>query len=203
MKKSYKEGILDDRNKPGTPERIIGFSDGVFAVIITIMVLDLKKPEDAHWRSLVALWPVILSYMVSYLFIAVVWVNHHFLLKHANRATQRLIWSNFVHLFSVSFVPFLTAWIAETHFQPLPVAMYALIFLIVNITYLILIRESFRIDKNDMVVNRVRRLLQIRSLITISLFTTAFIISFWWPLVGFTIICCCLLLYLRPEAPPV
>ena len=69
--------------------------------------------------------------------------------------------------------------------------------------HLILIRESFRIDKNDMVVNRVRRLLQIRSLITISLFTTAFIISFWWPLVGFTIICCCLLLYLRPEAPPV
>jgi uncharacterized membrane protein len=132
----------EDMMNSGTPERINNFSDAVFAVIITIMVLDLKKPSGANWHSLAALWPTLLSYIVSYLFIAIVWVNHHYLLRHAKRSSPGLIWANFGHLFSVSFVPFLTAWIADTHFQPLPVAMYAFVFLMVNITYMILIWES-------------------------------------------------------------
>jgi uncharacterized membrane protein len=112
--------------------------------------------------------------------------------------TPRLIWANFAHLFSVSFVPFLTSWIAETEFQPLPVAMYALIFLLVNITYLIFVWES--LYDGNAAPDRTRRTLHIRSFITISLFAASLIISFWWPRIGFGIICVCLLLYLRPEA---
>ena len=189
-----------DTNDQYTPERVNAFSDAVFAVIITLMVLDLKKPSGANWHSLVSLWPILLSYIVSYLFIAIVWVNHHYLLKSTTRATPRLIWANFAHLFSVSFVPFLTSWIAETEFQPLPVAMYALVFLLVNITYLIFVWESLCDDSGNAAPERVRHILHIRSFITISLFAIALVVSFWWPRVGFTMICVCLLLYLRPEA---
>jgi uncharacterized membrane protein len=86
MPKRNGERGVENINSSGNPERVNAFSDGVFAVIITIMVLDLKKPADDNWNSLVALWPTLLSYIVSYLFIAIVWVNHHYLLRHATRA---------------------------------------------------------------------------------------------------------------------
>jgi len=89
------------------------------------MVLDLKKPETASFAALGHLWPTWVSYLASYLFIAIVWVNHHFLLKNCPRVTTRLIWANFGHLFVVSLIPFLTAWMAETRLEAVPVALYA------------------------------------------------------------------------------
>ncbi|PYU37563.1 MAG: hypothetical protein DMG54_33210 [Acidobacteria bacterium] len=89
-------------------ERLGSFSDAVFAVIITIMVLELKPPEKATFGSLLPLWPTALSYVVSYYFIAIVWLNHHHLLRFCQDASPRLIWINFVHLFMVSLVPFST-----------------------------------------------------------------------------------------------
>jgi uncharacterized membrane protein len=88
------------------------FSDGVFAVLITVLVLDLHPPQVPTFRALLLLWPTWLSYAVSYLFIAIVWTNHHFLLRHAREATPRLLWFNFAHLFSVSLLPLSTAWMA-------------------------------------------------------------------------------------------
>jgi uncharacterized membrane protein len=96
------------------PDRVYAFSDGVFAIIITIMILELKKPESATFHALFQLWPTWLSYFVSYAFIAIVWLNHHYLLKQVSHASLRLMWVNFAHLFSVSLIPFLTDWIAET-----------------------------------------------------------------------------------------
>jgi uncharacterized membrane protein len=104
-----------------TTERLGAFSDGVFAVIITIMVLELKPPSEPSFAALLALWPTALSYAVSYLFIAIVWVNHHHLLRFAGHATPRLIWINFAHLFMVSLVPFSTAWVAGTRLAAVPV----------------------------------------------------------------------------------
>jgi hypothetical protein len=92
-------------NKRTTPERLVTFSDAVFAVIITIMVLDLKPPAEPTLKALLPLWPTALSYAVSYLFIAIIWVNHHHLLRFAHEATSQLIWRNFAHLFMVSLVP--------------------------------------------------------------------------------------------------
>jgi uncharacterized membrane protein len=80
----------------------------VFAVLITILVLELKPPKAASFSALVPLWPRGLSYLVSYVFIAIVWVNHHHLFSYAEAATPRLVWSNFAHLFSVSLIPFTT-----------------------------------------------------------------------------------------------
>src|SRR5690348_5129749 len=85
-----------------SPDRLNAFSDAVFAVIITVLVLDLRPPESASLTALVALWPTGVSYAVSYLFVAIVWVNHHHLLRFAEGVRWRLIWGNFAHLFSVS-----------------------------------------------------------------------------------------------------
>jgi uncharacterized membrane protein len=184
-------------------ERVNAFSDGVFAIIITIMVLDLKKPEDATFRALGRLWPTWVSYLVSYGFIAIVWVNHHYLSRYAKEATSRFIWTNFGHMFSVALIPFLTAWIADTHLAPVPVAMYAFVFFLVNLTYLILVYETLCNDADSPLSDKTRRLLHVRSLSTLLLFLTAMVLAFWFPLLGFTIICCCLLLYLRPDVPHV
>ena len=102
-------------------ERVGAFSDGVFAVIITIMVLELKPPEHPSFAALALLWPTALSYAASYLFIAIIWVNHHYLLRLAEGATPQLIWWNFAHLFMVSLIPFSTAWIATSRMAAVPV----------------------------------------------------------------------------------
>ena len=195
MIKANKNIELDD----SAPDRVNAFSDGVFAIIMTIMILELKKPESATFDALFQLWPTWLSYAVSYIFIAVVWVNHHYLLKQVSHASLRLMWTNFAHLFSVSLIPFLTEWIAATKLQSVPVAMYAFVFLLVNITYLALVWETFSRrggrNGNDPRV----RLLHVRSFITLSLFAAAMGVAFLQPFIGFAMICCCLVLYLRPE----
>ena len=107
----------------GSPERLSMFSDGVFAVLITVLVLELRPPELPTFRALFLLWATWLSYAVSYLFIAIVWVNHHHLLRYATEATPRLMWFNFAHLFSVSLIPLSTAWMAVSKLAPQPVVL--------------------------------------------------------------------------------
>ena len=117
-----------------TPEQLSTFSDGVFAVLITVLVLELRPPEIPTFNALLALWPTWLSYAVSYLFIAIVWTNHHYLMRYATEATSRLLWFNFAHLFSMSLLPLSTAWMAVSKLAPEPVAFYAAVFFLVNVT---------------------------------------------------------------------
>lgn len=180
-----------------SPERINALSDGVFAIIMTIMILELKHPSEATFSALFAAWPVWISYLVSYAFIAIVWINHHYILKHASEATVRLMWVNFAHLFSVSLIPFLTDWIAETRLEPIPVMMYAWVFVLVNVTYLALIREVMH-PGNHRITPEFRRLLLRRAIGTIPLFGGGAIIALWFPYIGFVLICVCLVIYLRP-----
>ena len=95
-----------------TPERLSFFSDAIFAVLITVLVLELRPPERPTFEALLERWPTWLSYAVSYLFIAIVWANHHYLLRYATEATPRLMWFNFAHLFPVFLLPLSTAWMA-------------------------------------------------------------------------------------------
>jgi uncharacterized membrane protein len=184
-----------------TPERINAFSDGVFAIIITIMILELKRPSNPTFGALFAEWPTWISYFVSYIFIAIVWINHHYLLKQTTVATLRLIWANFAHLFAVSLIPFNTDWMAETRLESVPVAMYGFVFLLVNITYILLIRETMGAKKSMDMPNQATRLFHVRSVLTILIFGSAMVVALWHPYVGFGIICACLTLYLRPEVP--
>lgn len=183
------------------PERVRLFSDGVFAVLITILVLELKPPSDDTFSALLPLWPTGLSYAVSYAFIAIVWVNHHHLFSYAEVATPRLVWSNFAHLFSVSLIPFTTEWIAESRLASAPVTMYAAIFVLVNITYLALCWEAVDRPAHEDVSQRMRRLLRMRSFITIGVFAVAAVVAVRWPAVAMALICLCLIGYLRPDVP--
>jgi len=183
------------------PERIYGFSDGVFAILITIMVLELKKPAAASFKALFELWPVWLSYFISYIFIAIVWINHHFLMKFAGSARIRLMWANFAHLFCVSLIPFLTEWMADTRLMPVPVVLYAFDFFLVNVTYLWLIWETICVDMARDVPNRARYLLHFRSFVTMGIFIVAAILAFWLPYISVGLIVACLILYTSPEVP--
>lgn len=182
-------------------ERLTLFSDGVFAVIITILVLEMKPPDEATFGALLELWPTGLSYGVSYLFIAIVWINHHHLFNFTESATQRVVWYNFAHLFSVSLIPFTTEWLAESRLAAAPSSMYAVIFVFVNITYLALCWESVDRASQTNISQRVRRLFRMRSFITIGLFTAAAVLALWWPVAGIALICLCLVLYVRPDVP--
>src|ERR1700751_6253022 len=124
-----------------TPERLSAFAAGVCSVLIPVLVLDLRPPEAPTLAALLRLWPTWLSYAVSYLFIAIVWVNHHYLLRYAEEATPRLLWFNFAHLFSMSLLPLSTAWMAVSRLAPQPVAFYAAVFFLVNATYVCLTWE--------------------------------------------------------------
>src|SRR5215510_12228979 len=159
--------------RKATPERLSAFSDGVFAVLITVLVLELRPPELPTFAALLSLWPTWLSYAVSYLFIAIVWVNHHHLLRYATEATPRLMWFNFAHLFSVSLLPLSTAWMAVSELAPQPVAFYAAVFFLVNATYICLIRELIDRSPVDNVSPRVRRTMRVRSIVTLCLFALA------------------------------
>ena len=187
------------KNETSSAERLIMFSDGVFAIIITILVLELRAPESASFAALAELWPTALSYAVSYLFLAIVWVNHHHLLQYAQSATPRLIWVNFAHLFSMSLLPFSTAWMARTELAPVPVAVYAGVFVLVNATYVLLIQELVnRPERHDA---QIRRMMRMRSVATLVVFSAAALLALKWPYWGLGLCCACLALYVRPEAP--
>jgi uncharacterized membrane protein len=191
---------MDDMPVPrrATPERLSAFSDGVFAVLITVLVLELRPPESPTFKALLLLWPTWLSYAVSYLFIAIVWTNHHYLMRYATGAHSRLLWFNFAHVFSMSLLPLSTAWMAVSALAPQPVAFYAMVFFLVNATYICLIWEL--IDGKD-VLPRVRRIMRVRSIVTLCLFGIAAVVALKFPLVALGICICCLIVYLRP-APP-
>jgi uncharacterized membrane protein len=184
-----------------TPERLSAFSDAVFAVLITVLVLELRPPELPTFEALLVLWPTWLSYAVSYLFIAIVWGNHHFLMRYASKAMPRLIWFNFAHLFSVSLLPLATAWMAVSRLAPQPVAFYAAVFFLVNTTYVFLIWELVEPTALDETSLKVRRSMRVRSIATLCLFALASVVALKLPLLGLGICCCCLIGYLRPEAP--
>jgi uncharacterized membrane protein len=186
-----------------TTERLGAFSDGVFAVIITIMVLELKPPSQPSFAALLALWPTALSYAVSYLFIAIVWVNHHHLLRFAEHATPRLIWINFAHLFMVSLVPFSTAWVAGTRLAAVPVFVYAAVFVLVELAYLPFERHALAQAEVEEISARARRFAKLRSSVALGTFVIAMLVSLKFPLWCFGLICCVLLFYLRPEPPEI
>jgi uncharacterized membrane protein len=118
--------------------RLEAFSDGVIAIIITIMVLELKVPHGAEWADLAPLWPVFLSYVLSFIYVGIYWNNHHNLVHTVSRVTGGALWGNLHLLFWLSLVPFVTAWVGENHFAAFPLACYGFILCMCSVAYLIL-----------------------------------------------------------------
>ncbi len=127
-------------------ERIQAFSDGVLAIIITIMVLDLKTPRDADLTALRPLASVFSSYVLSFLYVGIYWNNHHHLLYATHRVGGAMMWANLHLLFWLSLVPFVTRWMGDSHFAPIPTMLYGVILLLAAVAYWLLQRAILRQD---------------------------------------------------------
>jgi uncharacterized membrane protein len=121
-----------------TKSRLEAFSDGVIAIIITIMVLELRAPHGAEFDALVPLLPKFLSYILSFVYVSIYWNNHHHLLHASERINGRIMWANLHLLFWLSLVPFATAWMGENSVSPLPTAVYGVVLLLTALAWLIL-----------------------------------------------------------------
>lgn len=129
--------------------RMEAFSDGVIAIIITIMVLELKVPEGASLATLRPLIPVFLSYILSFTFLGIYWNNHHHLLQAVQRVNGPILWANLHLLFWLSLVPFVTGWMGENRFAAWPVALYGLVLLFSGVAYFILTRVLIAFHGRD------------------------------------------------------
>ena len=135
-----------------TSNRVEAFSDGVIAIIITIMVLELRPPHIPELTALRPLLPVFVSYAMSFVFVGIYWSNHHHLYQAVEHVNGGVLWANLHLLFWLSLVPFVTAWIGETHFAAWPVALYGLVLVMAAIAYSILTRALLSIHADDSVL---------------------------------------------------
>jgi uncharacterized membrane protein len=122
-------------------DRLEAFSDGVIAIIITIMVLELKVPHGAGFHVLLPLVPILGSYVLSFIYVGIYWNNHHHMLHMVHQVGGRVLWANLHLLFWLSLIPFVTAWMGENHFQTAPVAAYGVVLLMSAIAYTLLARS--------------------------------------------------------------
>ena len=134
--------------------RLEAFSDGVLAIIITIMVLELKVPHGDDLASLVPVIPKLLSYVLSFVYLAIYWNNHHHMLHVTHRVTGGILWANMHLLFWLSLIPFATGWMGENHFAPAPTALYGVPLLMAAISYWILQTMILRSEGQDSVLAR-------------------------------------------------
>jgi len=132
--------------------RLEAFSDGVLAIIITIMVLELKVPHGDNLQELKPLLPVFISYILSFIYIGIYWNNHHHLLHTVNKVSGQVLWSNIHLLFWLSLVPFATAWMGENHFSKWPVILYGFILMMAGVAYYILAHNLTVIHGKDSVL---------------------------------------------------
>jgi uncharacterized membrane protein len=130
-------------------DRLEAFSDGVIAIIITIMVLELHAPEHATWAALTPLWPAFLSYVLSFVYLGIYWNNHHHLLQAIKHVDGRVLWANMHLLFWLSLIPFGTAWMGENQFAAQPVALYGVVLLLSALAYLILTKALLNLHGQE------------------------------------------------------
>lgn len=135
-----------------TKNRLEAFSDGVIAIIITIMVLELKVPHGAELSDLAPVYPYFISYVFSFIYIAIYWNNHHHLLHAIKQVSGNILWANMFLLFWLSLVPFTTGWMAENHFAPLTLTVYGINLLMAAISYYILQTKLVRLHGDESIL---------------------------------------------------
>lgn len=121
-----------------TKARLEAFSDGVIAILITIMVLELHVPHETAWTALVPLMPIFLTYVLSFVFLGIYWNNHHHMLHAADRINGTVLWANLHLLFWLSLIPFVTGWMGQNHYEPIPTSAYGIVMLFAGLAYYML-----------------------------------------------------------------
>jgi uncharacterized membrane protein len=179
--------------------RLEAFSDGVLAIIITIMVLELKVPHDSSLQALLQLSNVFISYVMSFVFVAIYWGNHHHLLHTVHHVNSKIMWANMGLLFSLSLIPFATAWMGENHFDKLPVAVYSVNLLLCAITYTILQKTIMAHHTHSTKLIEALKKQEKKGLISLVSYIAAIISSFYYPVVAAFLIAGVAVLWIVPD----
>ena len=178
--------------------RLEAFSDGVIAIIITIMVLELKVPHGEGFETLVPLIPIFFSYLLSFVYLGIYWNNHHHMLHAVQTVTGTILWANLHLLFWLSLVPFATGWMGENHFAPAPSALYGLVLLMAGLAYFILQQLIIASQGPGSIVKRaVRR--DWKGKLSPVLYAVAIPMAFWWKWISLVIYVVVALIWLRPD----
>jgi uncharacterized membrane protein len=178
--------------------RLEAFSDGVIAIIITIMVLELKVPHGAGFDVLLPLVPILGSYVLSFIYVGIYWNNHHHMLHMVHEVGGGVLWANLHLLFWLSLIPFVTAWMGENHFQTAPVAAYGVVLLMCAIAYTILARSltAHHSENADLAaaIGKDRK-----GWISIALYVTGIMLSLLHPWLGFAVYITVAIIWLVPD----
>jgi uncharacterized membrane protein len=178
--------------------RIEAFSDGVMAIIITIMVLELKAPHDPTPTSLVKMWPVFFAYVLSFLIIAIYWVNHHHLIHMVNRVDAVILWANVNLLFWISLMPWVTVYLGDNHALPFPVALYAAVSAAGGVSFFLL-RASIARQHHDPVFERLNKRMARKNLIAILIYLAGIVVAFIYTPLALILIATPAAMYFLPE----
>lgn len=179
--------------------RLEAFSDGVIAIIITIMVLEMKVPHGSDFASLKPLIPVFLSYVLSFVYVGIYWNNHHHMLQTAKHVTGGILWANLHLLFWLSLFPFVTGWMGENHFAAMPSALYGLVLLMAAIAYFIL-QKSIIVSQgeNSLLAKAVGR--DFKSKLSPLLYVAGVVAVFYSPILSGLIYAAVALMWLIPDS---
>jgi uncharacterized membrane protein len=180
--------------------RLEAFSDGVIAIIITIMVLEIKVPHGAEWAELAPLVPKFLSYVLSFVFVGIYWNNHHHTMKTAESVNARILWANMHLLFWLSLIPFASGWMGENNFAPIPVALYGVLLLLCAAAYTIL---TFSLTAHHGPDSKLARAIasdgDLKGRMSLVLYALAIPVAFWYPIIAGVMYAAVAFLWLVPD----
>jgi TMEM175 potassium channel family protein len=177
--------------------RVEAFSDGVMAVIITIMVLDLKAPRSGEPTALLGLWPSFAIYLVSFFLTMIYWINHHSLMAQARRVTAGLLWANSGVLFSASLIPFATAYVGETGLAPFPTAVYGALQCLCGIAFGMMFRTIVQ-QRDDEAFRRRVRARRRQNLLAVSVYAVSAVAALFSPILAILLLTAVSLAYVAP-----
>jgi uncharacterized membrane protein len=179
-------------------DRMEAFSDGVIAILITVMVLELPKPHGTEWAALRGALPVLLSYLLSFVYLGIYWNNHHHMLQATERVSGLILWANLHLLFWLSLVPFTTAWLGENHLAPAPAAVYGIVLIAAAVAYYVLERVIIRDQgSGSLVAVAVGR--DLKGKISPFIYVAGIAASFVAPAVGIALYSVVALIWLVPD----
>ncbi|MEI8026819.1 MAG: TMEM175 family protein [Pseudomonadota bacterium] len=178
--------------------RLEAFSDGVIAIIITIMVLEIKVPHEASLEELLKLGPVFLSYVISFIYVGIYWNNHHHLFQSVKKIDGRVLWSNLFVLFWLSLIPFASGLMGENHFEGVSVTLYGVVLLGCAFSYYILTNSLLKNHDEESVIHKAIGN-KLKEHISLFLYILGVIISFWYPKSAFGVFSTVAFIWLLPD----
>lgn len=182
-----------------TKTRLEAFSDGVIAIIITIMVLELKIPHSTHWEEVKHLIPIFISYVLSFIFLGIYWGNHHHLIHTIKTVNSSILWANLHLLFWLSLIPFATAWMGESNFERSTIIIYAIIVDLCGVAYSLLLHIITKRETNNESLHKILQLQTKKGIRSMILYTAAIPLAFIHPGLSFIIFIIVSLMWIIPD----